>query len=172
VSTTSCISSATLLYLLPLSCHDRIRKKARHQELLDNEQRYQEMKTAQDLRNQRTECFRCFLSIRESMLRSSLDEPEAKNQPPAPASNEPKTSPDTTQERGLVTPQRAVKFVKFQMANESFLTDTSSVKKNTAERLGSVVDFDAGFEFSSNGGALDSSSNAAQVSSRKACANC
>lgn len=136
----------------------RIRKKARHQELLDNEQKYQELQKVQDLCKQRSECVHCFLSIRESMLRSSLDKLESlqpENWPPPQASSDEASSKKTSQERGLVTPQR-VKFVKFAMATHSFMSSASSGDQDAAatESLKNVVDFDAGFEFSSVGGTL------------------
>lgn len=99
------------------------------------------------------------------MLRSSLDtdtttsrlEEENEGSPPAETETN-ETLQGATQECGLVTPQRVVKFVQFQMANDSFLSDTAD--KDTS-LLNNLVD--TGFEFKSCGGTLDFLSEAALV---------
>lgn len=120
----------------------------------------------EDLRKGRSECVFCFLSTRQSMLRSSLDEPNAsnpeeENQPPLQGSNQAVSSND--QNPGQVTPQRVVKFL---LSNESFLASTSPPSSvgdtDAANKLCGFVDSD--FEFTIVGSTLDCSSRVTPVS--------
>lgn len=151
------------MHTLVFTC--RIRKKARHQELLDNEQKYQELQKIQDLRKKRSECVHCFLSVRESMLRSSLDSLEPENRPPPSQGTNNQAQPsnnDTTPEKqGVVSPQRVVKFL---LSNQSFLSAGDA--DAAAKSLDDIVD--SGFEFTCVGGTLYSTTpNVAKVSPRR-----
>ena len=122
---------------------------------MENEEKYQALQNVQELRNQRSKCVHSFLSIRESMLQSCLDEPEIL---PSSAPNEETSS--IMQERGLVTPQRVV---KFSMSNPSLKSVASFGDEDATASLGNVVDFEAGFEFSSVGGTIACESDSAEV---------
>lgn len=132
-----------------------VRKKARYQELLDNEQKYEELSEMQELRKQRQECVRCFLSIRESMLRTCLVEPG----PSFKSNNE--TSLDEPRVQGLVSPpHRVVTFFESNLPSRD--GSRAHSPQDVAERselLSELIDSDADFEFKAVGSTiLDASS--------------
>lgn len=101
------------------------------------------------------------------MVRSILDDDKPDKQPKSQSSTQNANNSDSSSnkeevsERGLVTPQRVVKFVQFSIANQSFLSDGAPPKDNDA--LQESVDYEAGFEFSTLGGTLVSSLDVSQV---------
>jgi len=60
----------------------RVRKKVRYQELLDQEQRFEDFKQAEALRAKRIESFQSYLMIRQGMLRARLGISNGSNEKP------------------------------------------------------------------------------------------
>jgi hypothetical protein len=111
------------------------------------------MNQIQELRMQRQECVHCFLSIRESMLRSCLDEQE-----PSTKSTE---EPEEARVQGFVSPPHRV--VTFLESNPSSRDGSRAHSPREvaerAESLSELMSSDTDFEFKVVGSTtLDASS--------------